>query len=1072
MREREQIAVLPEVDLGPVGSQWEDHPLCQRLVKTYDLGMFLGVGQQIAASGFEYLQRAYSLGPETEPGQLMLKRAWSLSDIAAGLQTLETIKKQGGAALTTTASVTENTLAAVTAFGNSIGVGTDLAAVGFRHLDSSLGTTDPRVAEKFLQAAVESTRLAAGLQMAVEAGEDQRWVYRHEEKLVNELERVTPFEVRMNLDNFSKAIAARLDRWLENFDRLKPEQKTRIRQLALAGTVGALTAFFAAPLFLKRVSSALAAGIGDSSKDTRDKVLGRGLSQLLQEPFPVCQMPGKFVVVVDSSGSTEGEKNQAITGNLPSFVNAFTHTGSLFGMSVFSETARLDPTKPPLTRINERELVQDAIGQIVAGGNTAIGKGIKAATWAMTTTASLVGPAHYERMIVISDFRQTDADDDPRRAVYDAAPEFGESLEIATVAIGPLTGEARLLAQDIATGPTGKQLFFEAQTPGDLRVALAQAVEAICPKKWDVVWASGSEIWGMGANGLGQTRLVSQEGGVFWHPRFPGPHPGQNEFVFQGIPKDESQSQLFIMKRNGEIVRVHGMGSDFWHDHANVSPEGTRLVYSLGRSNTDRHRLYLMELINGNEQQITGDSVNARYPDWSPLGNVIVGSDLDSGQIFIINADGSGFRFLAEGWKAVFAPCGCHLAFIRRVEGRETLWTMHITGHDQQPIPIEGSIAGLSWSPDGKSLAVVSHDGEMAKVWKVEFAAEYEGQNLRKTTERMALLAEVPLSAASQAGILSGSLAERANWDPAWSADGRTIFFAGNDGDFEIYKVPCDGGRLTRLTYKPGYDGQPHARKEPIMNNWLTLTNIDSPSGGARRGDRLVELLRFSNQGTITATDVLLHNQLPDGTVFVAASPGCQNQIGEITCQIGNLAPGEVKDVTITGTVGLNASELITNTAQIEGDDTGITQAEAAIKIEVPPTPTPEPSPTPPPPPKPVYLPLVLKYFPPPMLTKEADHGQVDPGEYLVYILKVNETDGGEIEDRLPQNVTYGGVSVTNGFCSFRPEIEVISCYLTEAGEVRIGVNVKFNAQGSVTNVATLQSGPESYTATLTIPVR
>lgn len=80
--------------------------------------------------------------------------------------------------------------------------------------------------------------------------------------------------------------------------------------------------------------------------------------------------------------------------------------------------------------------------------------------------------------------------------------------------------------------------------------------------------------------------------------------------------------------------------------------------------------------------------------------------------------------------------------------------------------------------------------------------------------------------------------------------------------------------------------------------------------------------LVFTNQGTIPATGVMIHDQLPIGASFVSAvaSKGtCELFEGAVVCQIGTLGVGE--SATITLVVRPLQAGLMTNTATISANE-------------------------------------------------------------------------------------------------------------------------------------------------------
>src|SRR5207249_3478869 len=86
-------------------------------------------------------------------------------------------------------------------------------------------------------------------------------------------------------------------------------------------------------------------------------------------------------------------------------------------------------------------------------------------------------------------------------------------------------------------------------------------------------------------------------------------------------------------------------------------------------------------------------------------------------------------------------------------------------------------------------------------------------------------------------------------------------------------------------------------------------------------GSNLTYSVRVHNNGPDSAAVVTLSDALPDGVVFVSASPGCTNIGGTVTCTISNLAKAANSTATIIVTV-TNAPGQICNTASVESTET------------------------------------------------------------------------------------------------------------------------------------------------------
>ncbi|MBT9143232.1 MAG: Dipeptidyl-peptidase 5 [Dehalococcoidia bacterium] len=195
----------------------------------------------------------------------------------------------------------------------------------------------------------------------------------------------------------------------------------------------------------------------------------------------------------------------------------------------------------------------------------------------------------------------------------------------------------------------------------------------------------------------------------------------------------------------------------------------------------DRHGACDIWVMNadGSEQR---ELAEGEYPVWSPDGTKIA---FQRGRgIWVMNADGSEQRWLAEGWRPAWSPDGTRIAFEwGRGMWPEDIWVMNADGSEQRWLAEGGRPA---WSPDGTKIAfqrgrgiwVMNADGsekrELAEghnpVWspdgsKIAFVWRGEGQgNIR-----------VMNADGSEKRVLAEVWLDPAN--PAWSPDGSKIVF-------------------------------------------------------------------------------------------------------------------------------------------------------------------------------------------------------------------------------------------------------------------------------------------------------
>jgi len=189
--------------------------------------------------------------------------------------------------------------------------------------------------------------------------------------------------------------------------------------------------------------------------------------------------------------------------------------------------------------------------------------------------------------------------------------------------------------------------------------------------------------------------------------------------------------------------------------------QSLRLVFYSDRDGDDE--IYLMEADGTGVQQLTNEPGRDYEPDGSPGGKSVLFAsqrqDGDNSHLYVMGIDGSDVRQLTFGG---VAP-------------------------DRQ-LDDYGE-----WSPDGDRIvfqrSIIPKDGKpYADVWLLD----------AKTGE------ERPLTDT------------REFWDstPSVSADGESVLFESNrSADFEIYRMPLEGGEATRLTESPGPDSS--AKESP-----------------------------------------------------------------------------------------------------------------------------------------------------------------------------------------------------------------------------------------------------------------
>ena len=210
--------------------------------------------------------------------------------------------------------------------------------------------------------------------------------------------------------------------------------------------------------------------------------------------------------------------------------------------------------------------------------------------------------------------------------------------------------------------------------------------------------------------------------------------------------------------------------------------------------------------------------------------------DAARSDLWIMNADGTGLRALKSGSARYgsprWSPDGGRLLYVSNQGGSTQLWLRWMdTGQEAELTHLaEGSPGQITWSPDGAWVALtmfvkeaqpplatmpaMPKGADWGPPWRVVDRLHYRQDEVGWLPRGHTHVFVLPAEGGTPRQLTFG------DWDdgsPAWSADGKSLFFVSNrheDREYdpsnsEIYVVPVDGGEPHALTVRTGPDNGP-----------------------------------------------------------------------------------------------------------------------------------------------------------------------------------------------------------------------------------------------------------------------
>ena len=197
----------------------------------------------------------------------------------------------------------------------------------------------------------------------------------------------------------------------------------------------------------------------------------------------------------------------------------------------------------------------------------------------------------------------------------------------------------------------------------------------------------------------GQRELIGNFPNMAFSPRF---SPDGQQLVLS-LQQGANSNLYRLDLRTKQLTRL--TDSPAIDTAPSYSPDGSQIVFESDRGG--QQQLYVMSAAGGPAQRISFGTGRYGTPVWSPRGDVIAFTKQEGGsfKIGVIKPDGSGERILTEGFHnegPTWAPNGRVLMFFRDsggANGGPQLWSVDITGYNEQIVPTPSFASDPAWSP-------------------------------------------------------------------------------------------------------------------------------------------------------------------------------------------------------------------------------------------------------------------------------------------------------------------------------------------------------------------------------------
>jgi len=257
-----------------------------------------------------------------------------------------------------------------------------------------------------------------------------------------------------------------------------------------------------------------------------------------------------------------------------------------------------------------------------------------------------------------------------------------------------------------------------------------------------------------------------------------------------------------------------------------LSPDGKKIAFSWRKENLEQADIYLQLLKAGSPQPRTDHPGDDFSPVWSQNGDYLAFLRDFEGKTSIIRKPSVGgkedvlYSSSAIAEMISWSPDGQFLAFsdVDSTQEIQSIYTLSIDNLERQPLtfPLQGYIdSDPVYSPDGKKLAFLR--GPNDYIADIYVLSLFEGDTVRLTTDNAMI------------------------WGFAWTPDSRDIVFSSSrEGVINLWRISASGGSPTQITFSAQNEfrwptmalyGQHLAYVSQNWNIYISRKDLTDPNG-------------------------------------------------------------------------------------------------------------------------------------------------------------------------------------------------------------------------------------------------